>query len=242
MPWQFFGFAWLYLMLSVKALNLEEGEMTVTNSQCQQGSQCSSKNTMPSGSFVQSRAVGGKNDVMETDVNGFDETLVEKMETESNSKSTLASMAVEPGESCVGNCQYCKPHGETDRNVFNDMPLCANGEYQWACLSGGRGPRVQCPAIAPIMCAYKKCDGDLDYCCEVDCGKVGSEPFGGPRLCDSSEATTQAPQQKVTTSEPSSYYWRDGKDEDLAVWVKVLDKVPRFKDVELGWLGPPVSV
>jgi len=97
--------------------------------------------------------------------------------------STTTTEIPEPAE-CVGNCTYCKPHGEIDSNVFNDMPLCADGVYQWACVTGGHGPRVQCPAIAPIMCAYKKCDDNNDYCCEVDCGKAGSEPFGGPRLCE----------------------------------------------------------
>lgn len=87
-------------------------------------------------------------------------------------------------EKCVGNCQYCTPHGEMHTNVFTDMPLCENGEYHWACVSRGRGPRVQCPAVAPMMCANKRCDNGLDYCCEVDCGHGGSEPFGGPRLCD----------------------------------------------------------
>jgi len=97
-----------------------------------------------------------------------------------------------PAVKCVGDCTYCTPHGEIDDgNVFNDMPLCADGEYQWACQSQGRGPRVKCPAVAPIMCAYKRCDGDMDYCCETDCGAAGSEPFGGPRLCKSNlcEAT-----------------------------------------------------
>jgi len=85
----------------------------------------------------------------------------------------------------VEKCQYCTPHDDIDDgNVHNDMPLCANGEYSWACASRGGGHRVQCPAMAPIMCAYKRCDGDMDYCCEVDCGRTaGSEPFGGPRLC-----------------------------------------------------------
>merc|ERR1719499_1857906 len=151
---------------------------------------------------------------METDVNGLDETLVEKMETESDSKATLAIIAAEPGEKCVGDCQYCKPHGETDRNVFNGMPLCENGEYQWACASGGRGPRVQCPAIAPIMCANKKCDGDLDYCCEVDCGKVGSEPFGGPRLCDLTSDTI------LREDFCPMYYWGSGDCEALKSHVK----------------------
>merc|ERR1719383_673435 len=80
-------------------------------------------------------------------------------------------------DKCVGDCAFCKPHDEVD------MPLCSNGEYQWACVSGGRGHRVQCPSVAPMMCAHKKCDGGMDYCCETDCGPAGSEPYGGPRLC-----------------------------------------------------------
>jgi len=88
---------------------------------------------------------------------------------------------------CEGGCPYCKPHGTDDDNVHNDMPLCANGEFQWACVTGNRGGRVSCPYIAPIMCAKKKCDGDQDYCCEKDCGQPGDElyeKYGGPRLCN----------------------------------------------------------
>merc|ERR1719210_2753623 len=92
-----------------------------------------------------------------------------------------------PEDKCVGDCAFCKPHDETD------MPLCSNGEYQWACVSGGRGHRVQCPSIAPMMCAYKKCDGGMDYCCETDCGLVGSEPHGGPRLCEFYKAPATSP-------------------------------------------------
>merc|ERR1719245_1725111 len=89
-------------------------------------------------------------------------------------------------DTCVGDCAYCKPHDKTD------MPLCSNGEYQWACVSGGRGHRVQCPSVAPMMCAYKKCDGGMDYCCETDCGIPGTEPNGGPRLCDLTHPLTIA--------------------------------------------------
>merc|ERR1719461_1619788 len=151
----------------------------------------------------------------------------------------------------------------------------------------GRGPRVQCPFVAPIMCAYKKCDKGMDHCCEVDCGTVGSEPFGGPRLCyepnaqatatttattaaaasattttatetasapeapltPGEKATTTAarwkPQQKVTTSKPYADGWSDEymvNDKDLEVWNQVVDKAPRFGDVELGALGALISV
>lgn len=88
---------------------------------------------------------------------------------------------------CVGDCAYCKPHEDKDDgDVHNNMPLCANGEYSWDCTSKNRGGRIQCPVTAPYMCAYKKCDGDSDYCCETDCGALGSErfeKFGGPRPC-----------------------------------------------------------
>jgi len=89
---------------------------------------------------------------------------------------------------CKGSCAYCKPHSTDTRNVHKNMPLCTNGEFQWACVSGNRGARVACPAIAPIMCAKKLCDGGRDHCCEKDCGQPGDElyaKYGGPRLCTS---------------------------------------------------------
>jgi hypothetical protein len=74
---------------------------------------------------------------------------------------------------------YCEPHGNIDDNVHNDMPLCGNGELSWSCMPD-KGGRVQCPAIAPNMCANKGCDGGQDYCCEVDCGAADG-PYGGPK-------------------------------------------------------------
>merc|ERR1719210_285674 len=106
-----------------------------------------------------------------------------------------------PQDKCVGDCAFCKPHDNAD------MPLCSNGEYQWACVSGGRGHRVKCPSIAPMMCAYKICDGGMDYCCETDCGLVGSEPHGGPRLCEfyKAPATTPPVYGVFTTKAPPVY-------------------------------------
>jgi len=100
------------------------------------------------------------------------------------SKEKSLNLGVDGQGKCVGNCPFCKPHDDINEgNPHKDMPLCTDGEYHWACASGGHGPRVQCPSVAPVMCAYKRCDGDMDHCCEVDCGAVGSEPFGGPRMC-----------------------------------------------------------
>lgn len=80
---------------------------------------------------------------------------------------------------------YCFPHEQdSDGNVHNDMPLCEDGTYQWSCVSGNHGKRLQCPFTAPNMCAKKACDGDQDHCCEVDCGPPEG-PYGGPRHpCD----------------------------------------------------------
>jgi len=72
------------------------------------------------------------------------------------------------------DCKFLKH----DRDPSN-MPLCANGEHEWNCMDSSRGGRVQCPEIAPVMCAMKSCDSGRDYCCQSDCGDQG-----GPRKCE----------------------------------------------------------
>jgi len=194
--WGFAGFC----MLIVGAQNLKEAALTTPEGACLKGSKCLQKETSPLG-LVQMGSKGGKSNMMEKPEYEVEEAAPEEREekkiedefleasAEKKEKPKLLAMLedspVPPLEDkCVGDCAFCKPHDEKDSNVFNDMPLCSNGEYQWDCVSGGRGHRVQCPSVAPIMCAYKKCDGGKDYCCEKDCGSAGSEPFGGPRLCE----------------------------------------------------------
>jgi len=79
----------------------------------------------------------------------------------------------------AGDCAFLKPHHDPEGH---NMPLCAKepgGTYSWSCMDENRGGRKQCPDIAPVMCAWKKCDRNRDYCCESDCtGK------GGPRKCE----------------------------------------------------------
>ena len=77
-----FGFAGLCLMLSVKALSLEEAASTA--GPCQQGSECSRKNTMPSGSFVQSHTNGSKSNVIEKDVDELGESYRRKTHNKDN--------------------------------------------------------------------------------------------------------------------------------------------------------------
>jgi len=54
----------------------------------------------------------------------------------------------------------------------------------------------------------------MDYCCEVDCGNVGSEPFGGPRLCDLTSDTI------LREDFCPMYYWGSGDCEALKSHVK----------------------
>jgi len=76
-----------------------------------------------------------------------------------------------------GSCPFLKPH-ELDDN----SPLCKDGTIHWHCVTNRHGGRVQCPRIAPYMCAEKKCDNGNDHCCEDSEVKCGS--FGGLRKCE----------------------------------------------------------
>jgi len=59
------GFAGLCLLLSVSAQNSKEAAPTAIHGACQKGSECSKEGTMPLGSFVQLRTMGGKSDMFE---------------------------------------------------------------------------------------------------------------------------------------------------------------------------------
>mmetsp|Transcript_12878 Transcript_12878/g.25315 ORF Transcript_12878/g.25315 Transcript_12878/m.25315 type:complete len:411 (+) Transcript_12878:72-1304(+) len=71
-------------------------------------------------------------------------------------------------------CFWNIPH-----NNGADMALCEDGKYTWACVNGGHGQRMQCPASHPVMCNSKEgCGSGKDHCCQGNC-----DDKGGPRPC-----------------------------------------------------------
>jgi len=77
----------------------------------------------------------------------------------------------------TGSCDFLTPLSADGIN----NPLCSDGTRSWHCVTQDHGHRVQCPSIAPYMCAKKMCDGMTDHCCEASQEKCS--PYGGLRLC-----------------------------------------------------------
>mmetsp|Transcript_17431 Transcript_17431/g.33546 ORF Transcript_17431/g.33546 Transcript_17431/m.33546 type:complete len:405 (+) Transcript_17431:725-1939(+) len=82
-----------------------------------------------------------------------------------------------------GSCLFLTPHNPGNfGDVHKNMPLCDGGQYSWHCVTRNNGRRVQCPSIAPYMCADKACDDGKDYCCEDT--QTRCDLFGGLRRCE----------------------------------------------------------